>query len=510
MQIIIEEKGARRSTEAKEGMTILQVLQQAGVTEVHSPCGGAGTCKKCTVTVHGGGVDGECLACQTMAAEGMTVLVDAQGEMEVQKSGACTVYPPDGGQTGYAVGCDIGTTTVVCHLLDLATGKRLGTVGGANAQKAFGADVIARIQASVAGQRERMTKAIIDQLSGMIGTLCEENHVPVDEIRYMAVAGNTVMCHLFAGLAPDTIGKAPFTPLSLFGEELDADTLGLPFAGKVYVTPAVAGYVGGDITADVLATGMLHREKPVLMLDIGTNGEMMLGCGEKFVCCATAAGPAFEGANIKQGMPAMPGAISEVTVENGEVKVTVLGGGKAVGICGSGLVDAMAVMLELGAVDETGRLLDEDEVPDGTARYLDEDDDGNVFKLTEDGGVVITQADVREIQLAKASIAAGVVVMAGRYGVPVEELDELILAGGFGSYIRPASAARIGLIPPELLDVTRAVGNAAGEGAVSAAVSQTARELLGQIRRDSEYIELSGDSAFNDAYIEQMVFEEAE
>lgn len=508
MQIVLKEKGTRTPVEAASGETILQALQRAGITSVHTPCGGAGTCKKCTVLVQGGGIDGPCLACQTKVADGMVVVLDDHGEMEVQQSGACTIYPPDQGMEGYAVACDIGTTTVVCHLLDRKTGVRLGTVGGANAQKVFGADVIARIQASVIGKRELMTRAIVEQISDMIQTLCKKTGVALSDVKLLTVAGNTVMCHLFAGLAPDTIGVAPFAPLSLFGNDWDARELGLPFDGIVYITPSVAGYVGGDITADVLATDLTKRTKPTLMLDIGTNGEMMLGCGDKFVCCATAAGPAFEGANIKQGMPATPGAISEVVVENGALRLKVLGDTKPTGICGSGLVDALAVMLDLGAVDETGRLLDEDEAPAAAAPYIGEDEDGNVFRLTEDGSVAVTQADVREIQLAKASIAAGIQVMADRYGIPVEQIDALILAGGFGSFIRPRSAARIGLIPQELLPVTKAVGNAAGEGAVSAALSAKARADLKKIQSDCTYIELSSDSAFNDAYIEQMMFEE--
>lgn len=509
MQLILQEERGQRAVQVAEGATILDALQQAGVTSVHSPCGGGGTCQKCIVTVRGGGLNGPCLACQTKVADGMVVELAPAVKMEVQQTGKCAIYPPDENGEGYGVACDIGTTTVVCHLLDLKTGRRLATVGEANAQKIFGADVIARIQASVEGKLQRMHEAITDQLTHMIGALCSAAGVAVEEIRFMTVAGNTVMSHLFANLAPDTIGVAPFTPLSLFGEECDARSVGLPFDGTVYITPSVAGYVGGDITADVLATEMAGRKKPTLMLDIGTNGEMVLGCGEKFVCCATAAGPAFEGANIKQGMPASPGAISEVTAENGRLKLKVLGDVAPTGICGSGLVDALAVMLDLGAVDETGRLLDADEVDEAVAPYLDEDDDGNIFKLTEDGSVAITQADVREIQLAKASIAAGVAVMAQRYGVAVEDIDALILAGGFGSFIRPRSAARIGLIPPALLDRTSAVGNAAGEGAVSALLSQKARQDLKTVQHNCAYIELSSDNAFNDAYIEEMMFEEA-
>lgn len=326
----------------------------------------------------------------------------------------------------------------------------------------------------------------------------------------MAVAANTTMCHLLAGLPPDGIGAAPFTPASLFGDCHDARALGLPFDGEVYICPAVSGYVGGDITADLLAAGLDRAEAPVLLIDVGTNGEMALGCGGCFVCCSTAAGPAFEGAQIRFGMTAAPGAVSEVRWADGGVRCRVIGGGEAVGLCGSGLIDAVAVMLDLGAIDETGRMLDpeEDEIPEGAAPYLFLLDDEPAFRLA--GDVAVTQQDVRKLQLGKGAIAAGIHVLLDSYGAPFGQVDELLLAGGFGSFIRPESAARIGLIPAELLGVTRAIGNAAAQGALEALVSAESRERLARLQKNMDYKELSGLPQFNETYMDAMMFPEEE
>jgi uncharacterized 2Fe-2S/4Fe-4S cluster protein (DUF4445 family) len=506
VNIIIENK----QYEIEEGRTILEVLQESGITSVQSPCGGKGVCGKCKVFVKSLSFTGNCLACQTPVADGMEISIKPMSKMTVKESGKCYIWKAEPSselpERAFGIACDIGTTTVVCHMLDMHTGKRLATIGGANPQGVFGADVISRIQASVEGKRQKLTDAIISLLNSFIKDLCAEAGIKIDEVIYMAVAGNTVMGHLFAGLPPDTIGVAPFTPVSLFGEEYDAAKLGLCFNGKVYIVPAVSGYVGGDITADMLSTRLYQEEQPTLMIDIGTNGEMVLGSRDKMVCCATAAGPAFEGAQIKFGMPAAAGAISEVKIKDSELEIKTIENAKPIGICGSGLIDVLACMLNLGVVDDTGRLLTADEIDGPVSKYLSEDDEGPIFLLSEDKSVYVTQADVRKIQLAKAAIAAGIVVMADDFGVEIKDIAGLILAGGFGSYINPASAARIGLIPPQLLPVTKAVGNAAGEGAVSAVLSHSAREQLNKLYL-CNYIELSGLKGFNDAYMEAIMFE---
>lgn len=494
--------------EARAGQTVLDALRQGQKLSVHAPCGGKGTCKKCTVYIN----EVPVLACQTCVTDGMVVHVPTEDALEVTL-GATETIEPDHGQTGFGVAVDIGTTTVAAHLMDLTTGKCLAIIGAGNAQRSYGADVIARIKASMEGKREELTKVIRSQLSSMVSALCGQAGVAVSEVNRMAVAANTTMCHLLCGLAPDSIGAAPFEPLSRFGGSYSAAELDLPFEGEVYVAPAVSGYVGGDITADLLACGLDRAEKPVLLIDVGTNGEMSLGCGNRFLCCSTAAGPAFEGAQISHGMTAAPGAISEVEYEDGELRVGVIGGGEAKGICGSGLIDAVAVMLELGALDETGRLLDvdedEDEIPDAALPYLMlTEDEEPAFRLTD--SIWITQADVRKLQLGKGAIAAGERVLMEAYGIGFDEIGALLLAGGFGSYIRPGSAAKIGLIPEELLGVTRAVGNSAAQGAKLALLRREDRQRLSQLQANMEYLELSGLPAFNSAYMEAMMFPEAE
>ena len=501
MTIFVQQGNEKKELTFTAGQTLLEILREAGY-EVSAPCGGNGTCGKCTVYIAGEAH----LACQTEAADGMVVELPHTAELEVAL-GSDAVFACDSGLQGYGVAVDIGTTTVACHLVNLENGKTVAVAGEGNAQRSYGADVISRIQASVEGRLGEMAEVIRKQLGEMMEALCREAKVSPAEVRFMTVAANTTMCHILAGLKPDTIGVAPFTPLSLFGDDYDAKSWGLPFDGRVYLAPSVSGYVGGDITADLLAVDMDKASKPVLLIDVGTNGEMALGCGDKFVCCSTAAGPAFEGAQIRFGMTAAEGAISSVEYHDGALECKVIGSVEAKGICGSGLIDAIAVMLEVGALDETGRVLDideDDDIPEEALPFLTLLDEEPAFRLTAQ--VYVTQSDVRKVQLGKGAIAAGIQVLIDTSDVDYDDIGALLLAGGFGSFIRPASAARIGLIPAELLDVTKAVGNTAAVGAKMALVSAEARERLDKLQKAMDYQELSGLAAFNTAYMEKMMF----
>lgn len=506
MSLIIQRGGETLEVPIRPGWTLLDALRSQPGAEIPAPCGGAGKCGKCEVALGDGH---RVLACQTAAQAGMVVLLpeDRQAQQVLLGGKEAQAVRPDPGLSDYGVACDIGTTTVVCHLIDLASGRRVATVGEGNRQQSFGADVISRIRAAADGHLQELTQAIISQLSQMIRRLCSEAGANLEEISSMVVAANTTMCHLLAGLNSETIGRAPFQLLSHFGTEYASRALGLPFDGTVYITPAVSGYVGGDITSDLIAVGLEKQPRPVLLIDVGTNGEMVLGCEEKILCCSTAAGPAFEGAQISHGMTARTGAIHAVEYRDGQLVCSVLGSGAARGICGSGLIDAIAVMLDLGALDETGRLLDpeEDDIPDAALPwiFLTEGEEP-AFQLTE--GVWITQADVRKVQLGKGAIAAGERVLLDAYGADYGEIGALYLAGGFGSYIRPESAARIGLIPRELLPVTAGVGNTAAEGACMALLSAQIRSRLGGLREQMQYIELSGRQDFNRAYMDAMMF----
>lgn len=482
------------------GETVMNVLRRENIP-VNGPCGGKGTCGKCIVTANGA----EVLACRTTIRNGMIVVADAKKDMEVLERGIEQEVDitNNASEDELGIACDIGTTTVVCHLIHMKSGKRLATVSGANAQAHWGADVISRIQAASDGQLGELKGAIIQQISGYIAELCNKSGENINTIKYMSVAGNTVMCHLFAGISPESIGKAPYTPSSLFGEACNAHELGLNIEAEVYITPSISGYVGGDITAGVLACGM--GDGTSLLIDVGTNGEMVLCVDGKMLCCATAAGPAFEGAEIECGAPAQSGAISAVRVDGDQLALTVIGGGKPTCICGSGLIDALSAMLQLGSVDETGRLLDEDESE--SPQFLMDKDGDDVFVLSKDGEVYITQQDIRKLQLAKAAIAAGIGVLLEEADIKAEQVQSLMLAGGFGSRMNPVTAAAIGLIPRQLLPVTKAVGNAAGEGAVAALLSMTARERLEELKENMKYIELSTHKGFTDRFIEEMMFE---
>lgn len=511
MNITVRSDSGSAVLPARPGQTLLDVLQDHDNLPIHAPCGGQGTCQKCTVYLSGPQGETPVLACRTAAEDGMVLRLPSAAPLEVQIHGGSTAFLPDAGLTGYGVACDIGTTTVVCQLADLSTGRLLASAGEANAQRAYGGDVITRIKASMEGSRPALTAAITGQLSRMIQELCRSAGISVEDVRHMAVAANTTMSHLLVGLPPDSLGAAPFTPVSLFGDCHSARALGLPFDGEVYICPAVSGYVGGDITADLLAAGLDRQDTPSLLVDVGTNGEMAMGCGERFVCCSTAAGPAFEGAQIRFGMTAAQGAVSAVQLKDGKVACSVIGGGEAAGLCGSGLIDAMAVMLDLGAVDETGRMLDaeeDDDIPEAALPYLFCLDGEPAFRLA--GEVAVTQSDVRMLQLGKGAIAAGLQVMLDSFGTDFDQIGTLLLAGGFGSYIRPESAARIGLIPQELLGVTRAVGNAAAQGALEALMSAGARQRLARLQKAMDYRELSGSAQFNNAYMEAMMFPEEE
>ena len=316
------------------------------------------------------------------------------------------------------------------------------------------------------------------------------------------------MCHLFAGISPVSIGVTPFMPQEFFGKEYTGEQLGLTDCRSVYIAPAVAGFVGGDITSDLLAVMQKNPKEKVLLLDIGTNGEMAVGNEEQIYCCATAVGSAFEGAEMAMGMPAAAGAISHVWLDQRRIRVQVIGDEEACGICGSGLIDALAVILEMGLLDHTGLLKQKQSVSVAYRKYLGEYAGQPCVWLAHK--VCVTQEDIRGLQLAKAAFAAGMRILLQDSHTSYEQLDHVILAGGFGSYLKKESAAAIGLIPKELLPITESVGNAAGEGAVSAAISKKAREQLSIIQKSMHYIELSTHPDFSQEYMNQMDFDGSE
>ena len=523
--------------------TILEYCRSHGVTGIEAPCGGKGTCGKCKVTVTKPYYK-EVLACQTKICDGMEIIVGRkestgtkEDSMVVLTNGGSisekfnehvnrnVVLQEDAANepekvesnAGTLAACDIGTTTVVCYLIDKETGQIISTRSGANPQRSFGADVLSRIDAAVRaddndkanGGLQMMQSQIVSLLNGFISEMLME--CGRTKVCLFSVAGNTVMCHLLMGISPEKLGRAPFMPDEYFGREFNPLDIGIENCQTMIIFPAVSGFVGGDITAGMMET--VNCNELTLYLDIGTNGEMALGKGDRYVCCATAAGPAFEGAQIEMGMPASRGAVDKVWLEGRRIKYSVIGNDRPVGLCGSGLIDALAILLKAGIIDENGTILSGQELPILFRSYVFELEAGDASQSTETSlaihiapGVYITQEDIRKLQLAKGAIAAGIDILFKEYGCKPCDLDILTFAGGFGNYIDKASAAAIGLFPPELLDRAKEVGNAAGNGAVSAALSQEAWESALDISGKMRYIELASYPRFDEIYVEHMNF----
>jgi uncharacterized 2Fe-2S/4Fe-4S cluster protein (DUF4445 family) len=423
------------------------------------------------------------------------------GEVEALIAGdeVLSVSPRRGrGGRALGVGVDIGTTTVLCRLLDLNAGRSLGARSEINAQAGYGADVLSRIAASEEpGGLEALRDPIRSQLRRMIAELAADagGGASVEDVLSIAVAGNTTMLHFLAGVPPGAMARSPFTPAFLGCRRESAAALALvAHSGCVaHLLPGVSAYVGADIVAGMAAIRLHEARGRSLYLDLGTNGELALGGKDGILCCATAAGPAFEGAGIEKGMGGFEGAIDSVWIEDGKARFGTIGGGPAKGICGSGLIDALAAFLDLGMVDETGRV---DEAV-GERMYLD-----------QERGIYLSQADVRAAQLAKAAIAAGIDTLLGAAGCGLDEVERLYLAGGFGSLLDLRGAVRVGLLPAELSDRVLVVGNASGAGAAAACLSASALEACSRVASLCEYLELSGRSDFNAAYIDRMIFPE--
>ena len=419
----------------------------------------------------------------------------------------------------FGVAFDIGTTTVVGSLLDLTTGEERAIASDINPQVSYGDDVLSRIARGGQSQKalEEIRSIIIDEVNVLIAKLCADAGISRQHVYEVTFAGNTTMEHLLCGIDPSPLGAVPFVPVHERGLTLGASSLGLnvhPNAAA-YVFPIIGGFVGGDTVAGLVATELMDREGAVMMVDIGTNGEIVLAKDGQLWAASTAAGPAFEGARISCGMRAAGGAIEKV-VFDGDVRFSVIGDVEPIGMCGSALVDLAAELLRIGVVTPEGRLLTGDELPETVPDLIREravaGADGQPHfvlagRLGSDGAVSINQRDIRELQLATGAIRAGVTILMAQAGVAPGELKNVFIAGGFGSFIRRSNAQRIGLLP---VDIERQcinyVGNASLNGAKWALVSTKARRRAEELAREAHHVQLSEDPNFQMLFAECMIF----
>lgn len=425
-------------------------------------------------------------------------------------------FVPAKGDQGYGFAFDVGTTTVVGMLVDLYTGEHLASLAKTNPQNKHGLDVISRITFSNEGKEnlELLHKDIVGCLNEIIDELCEEHDVANEAVLRVTFCGNTTMSHIFAGYDPITLAFAPFAPaytgtLMFKGKDLN---LHMKDDGDIMVFPNIAGHVGGDITSGILATRFLDIKELTVFIDIGTNGEIAITDGKKVLACSTAAGPAFEGSAIYQGMRAAPGAIEKIQIEKEKVLFRTIDDVVPVGICGSGLIDAIGEMINAGIIKKTGRLAtpkDFAEKNPEIGERLRERDGNREFVLVykEDGeDIVITQKDVREVQLAKGAISAGISIMLDQLGVKKSDIKKVIVAGAFGSFIDKESAITIGLLPHVPLDDIISAGNTAGAGTLMALTNADEAITAKEIPNRVEHVELASTRDFQEKYVGAMAF----
>lgn len=470
---------------------------------VHAPlpCGGRGRCGSCAVFARGAlsPVSPEeaallrkytapppegfarRLACFcTLEGEAEVLLPEEEVYARPIALGDLPAYDGDA-PGGYGLAVDIGTTAITLAAYRLPEGREpAAVITEMNRQSAYGADVITRI----GGDHALLHRCVTAQLAAMLARA----GIAPEDVRRAVITGNTAMLHLFAGLDPAGMGRAPFTPQSLFGHAAPCDFL--PRA-EVYLPPCASAFVGADITCGALAADLLGRDGPSFLIDVGTNGEMMLRAGGRLLCCSTAAGPAFEGAEISQGMPALPGAVDRVWLSGGEICWRGIPGAPVRGICGTGMVSALRAFYERGDLDETGAIAPQE---------------GGPCLLRVGEAVALTQRDVRKLQLVKAAVAAGIAVLLQEAGIQAGDIARTWLAGGFGSALDPLDAAAIGMIPAGLAPQAKAGGNLALRGAAMLLFSEKLRAQAQRLARESEEIPLATHPVFQEEFVEQMGF----
>lgn len=486
-----------------------KILASAGVTlseiiKGERPCGGHGRCGKCRVIARGElstATDterallteeelsrGVRLACLTYAIGDCEVISTQREDMQIVTDAPMSEFDLKPDFKGYGVAIDIGTTTLAARFYS-SDGELISEASGVNPQNEYGADVISRVEASLNGKAGELAGAIRKSVDGIISELAKNASVNTKDIDSVVITGNTLMLALLTEQSAEPFSHAPFDVKCLFGETVSAEQLGLTALTPdtaVYLPHCISAFVGADTTCAIVAT-RLCEGNTALLADIGTNGEMALWHKGKLTVCSTAAGPAFEGVGITMGMRGADGAIDRVFSEDGALKVHIIGDAEPKGLCGSGLVDAVACLLDLGIADHSG--------------YMEDD-------FTLKAPVVITPSDIRMLQLAKSAVCAGIMTLTEAEGVTSADISDFYIAGGFGNYLNMENAARIGLIPAELSRKAMTVGNAALAGASMMLLNSDFKARASALAKTSLPLDLASSTVFSEHFVSGMMLEE--
>ena len=510
------------SLEVEEGTTVMNALKAADIF-LDAPCAGKGTCQKCLIQISTDASSWDTVkACQTK--------IDCSLYIDTSKSklkpriltsaaARCVPYAPSvqipENESGYFAAFDIGTTTIASYLLDAHTGKQLGTASCMNPQAAYGADVISRADYTLHHGFDALTGCIQKAINHLLQELANAANIQVKEILQICLVGNTCMHHIFFQYPMDSLVLAPYVPYQrkLIREKAAKFQIHIHPEGELLFLPVIAGFVGADTMGCLLAVRPDLKDEITLMIDIGTNGELVLGNKKQLVCCSTAAGPAFEGAKIECGMRGADGAIDHVFWDENGFRFSVIGNCEPKGICGSGLIDAIACLRKQGLIDEMGHMLSYQEAMENcgatAASHITQRQNMTAFLFDPDiPHVYLTQKDVREVQLAKGAISAGILLLEKHLGITHQQIQTIYIAGAFGNYMNPQNACTIGLLPTTLKDRIQSIGNAAGEGAKIALLNKDELAQTVRLSQQVEFLELAAIPEFQDCFVDELEFPE--
>lgn len=484
-KILVYQDDTVKEIYSQSGENLLEVLRKQGYL-IAADCGGAGICQKCQVKYHGKNI----LSCQTTVENDMAIeLLSHEGKgLEFGLDNNIEIEV----QSGYGIALDLGTTTIAAYLLDLETGNEVNRYSTINLQASYGADVISRIKKCQEGYLNDLHQIIIKEINYIITHFKNNNNI--DNIERLLVSGNTIMLHILVNVDPTPLGIAPFTVPFLEKKVFLGNDLGLNVS-EVTLLPSISAYIGSDIVSGMLSCKMYEDQENILFVDIGTNGEIILKVNDKYYGTSTAAGPAFEGARIEFGMGGVSGAISQVSLNNDALELRTINNKAPIGICGSALVDIVALLLETKIIDETG-LFQKSDHP--LCKRLQDDK----FYLTE--RIYISQKDIREFQLAKSAIISGMETLLDYAQISIKQINKLYIAGGFGFYIDKYKAGSVGLLPKEVLDKIIIAGNSSGIGAKMSLLNNKYLEICERLNTNVEVIELSNNQVFTNYFIENM------
>lgn len=507
MKLTVIGRDRQQVISMREGLSVLQALTENKIY-LTSPCGGKGICGKCKIRLVKGTLPiteadsrvltkeqlehGIRLGCLAYLTEDVTIEVEEEEEFEVvMNTMELPIKKHQNEDAQYGIAIDIGTTTIAMEVVDINNDEIQNSYGELNRQRSYGADVISRISACNAGDLEKLRDVVREQLCEMI------QRFELESISRIVIAANTTMCHILMGYPCQTLGVYPFEPVNVntihtTSQDLFGDRI--PFC-QVVILPGISTFVGADIVSGLVTCGFSETEKVSVLIDLGTNGEMAIGTRNQILVTSAAAGPAFEGGNISCGTGSIPGAIASVEITHGMAKVKTIQDKDPVGLCGSGVLELTAELLRNDFIDETGALGE---------KYFD---DGFPVALSRAGEVVFTQRDIREIQMAKSAVYSALTLMTKRYGVSMDDVDKVYLAGGFGFHVNIEKALEIGLLPKSWKEKIAVVGNTSLKGAELALLENDFISKAEAIVEVSSELALANDKEFSELYTENMFFE---